>query len=239
MPRVPWAAWVILALAVLILWAFIARALVHNPRGDVETGIVWHVLRLYSRFFHRMHVIGREHVPQTRCPGPLIVIVNHASGVDPILVQAAVPFEIRWVMAEDMRHPLGEWLWGWTRIIFVNRERPEVTGTREAIRHLRAGGVLGIFPEGGIERPPRRVLPFLPGVGFIIRQSRAPVLPVIVQGAPPVEPAWASLYRFSRSTVTFMPIMDLAAESREPAEIAQHLRELYMRWTGWPPVETP
>lgn len=229
----PWGTWVILGFAVLLVWAVVARRLLQNPREDVETGIVWHTIRIYSRIFHRPRITGAENIPRSRHPGPLIVVVNHASGVDPVLVQAACPFEIRWVMAEDMRHPLGEWIWRWTRTIFVNRAGGEISGTREALRHLRAGGVLGIFPEGGIERPSGRILPFLPGVGFIIRQSGAPVLPVLVQGVPSVEPAWAALYRFSRARLTFMPIMDATAFDDDPDRIAQELHRLYVEWTGW------
>ena len=78
-----------------------------------------------------------------------------------------------------------------------------VMGAREAIKHVRGGGVLGIFPEGGLERPARTILPFQAGVGLIIRRTEAPVLPVVVSGTPIADQAWTSLVRFSSSVVTF------------------------------------
>src|SRR5438128_727908 len=93
--------------------------------------------------------------------------------------------------------------WAW----FVRR--PEVCQrAREAIGHLRAGGVVGIFPEGGIERPPRQVRPFLAGVGLFIKKTKARVLPVVIQGTPVVDPAWASLKHFSHSQVDVKPMID-------------------------------
>jgi 1-acyl-sn-glycerol-3-phosphate acyltransferase len=158
------------------------------------------------------------------------VVANHSSGVDPLLMAAACPFEIRWIMAQDMRHPAGEWVWRWARVIFVNREAPSSAGTREAIQHLKDGGVIGVFPEGGIERPRGHVLPFLPGVGFLIRKTGAPVLPVVLEGTPDVDPAWHALRRRSRSVVTFMPRIDYSGSGLGAAEIAEDLRGRFVGW---------
>lgn len=234
----------LLAIAALFALAFFTRWLLQNPRGDFEAGVLWHGARLYSRMLHRLEVRGREHVPQTASPGPLILVINHTAGVDPVLVQAATPFEVRWVMASDMRHPFGEPLWQWLRVIFVDRAGTESRsaasggGAREAIRHVRDGGVLGIFPEGAIERPPRTLLPFQPGVGFIIRRTEAPVIPVLIEGTPESPQAWGSLWRRSRSRVTFFPPVQYAGQKRSPEAIADDLRGRFATWTGWP-LATP
>ena len=160
----------------LLVWAGVANALVAiSVRADVRTALALVALRLNARLVHRLRVVGREHVPRTKRPGPLIVVANHTSGVDPLLVQAVAPFEIRWIMAEDMRVPAMEPVWRWARIIFVDRLMSRTSGVREAVEHLRAGGVVGVFPEGHLERPPHRVLPFLPGVGMLIARTGAPV----------------------------------------------------------------
>lgn len=229
--------WAILALGafgILLAWAFISAWLMDNPRGEIDIGLAWRAIQIYSWIIHRLRVNGAVHRPDTRHPGPLIVVVNHTAGVDPVLIQAACPFEIRWMMAADMRLPVFEWFWSWARIISVEREGREVAAAREAIRHVKAGGVLGIFPEGGIERPARKLLPFIPGVGFIIAKTGAPVLPAILEGTPDVEPAWASLWRFSRATLTFHPPIYYGDSGLTPAEIAADLHRRFEAWTGWP-----
>lgn len=226
----------VLALLLGVSWT-LAR-LRANPLGDVRSGLMFAWTRFYLRMFHRMEVRGLEHVPTTESPGPLVVVANHTAGIDPLLVQVHCPFWIRWMMAQDMRVPQLEFLWRWARIIFVDRSRGELASVRESLRELRAGGVLGIFPEGGIERPAEQVRPFEPGVGMLIARSGARVLPAIIRGTPPVDPAWASLWHRGRAIVEFFPIIEYDA-GMKPDEIARDLRERYMQWTGWPANNSP
>lgn len=231
------ALWLLGLLAALTAVGLVSRVLISNPRGDVELGLIWHLARLYAVLVHRLRVVGREHVPRSRRAGPLIVVANHTAGVDPVLLQAAVPFEIRWMMAQDMRHPRGEWLWSLCEIIFVSRHAPSPGGTREAIQHLRDGGVLGVFPEGGIERPRSVVRPFAPGVGFLIRRTGAPVLPVVIEGTPDTQRAWDSILRFSRSTLTFMRPIDYKDSGLDAAGITEDLRRRFIEWIEGPTDE--
>lgn len=227
------AGWVILVLVGAVVWAFACRRLLDNPREDFSAGMVWHGMRIYTRLLHHRRVEGTEHLPQERYPGPLILVSNHTAGIDPLLIQSACRFEVRFVMAKDMRHPLLEWFWQLAGVIFVDRESRDAMGAREAIRHVKAGGVLGIFPEGGLERPARTILPFQAGVGLIIKRTEAPVLPVVVRDTPVADRAWTSLVRPSRSVVTFhAPIKFTKADSAE--DIADSLRDRYAAWTGWP-----
>ena len=168
-----------------------------------------------------------------------MIIANHTAGLDPVVIQASVPFHIRWMMAEDMRLGQLEWLWQWLEVIFVSRTSRDSIGTREAIRHLRQGGVIGIFPEGGLERPPFHLMPFQAGVGLLIKRSGARVLPAIVDGTPQVDPAWASLWRPSRTRVRFKPTLDYSGLDLSPAEIAADLRRRFAEWTGWPFNDEP
>lgn len=217
----------------MVACGYAARALTRSPTPDaVGLSVVWYLARAYARLIHRLRVEGREHALAAR--GPLIIVANHTAGVDPVLIQSVCPVFIRWVMAQDMRLPRFEWFWRALDIIFVDRRTGEVGGTREAVRHLREGGVLGIFPEGGLERPARRILPFLPGVGLIIKRTGARVLPVIVDGTPECDPAWASLWRPSRSRLRFMPPIDYRGTTLTSHQIAEDLRARFAAWTGWP-----
>jgi 1-acyl-sn-glycerol-3-phosphate acyltransferase len=228
-----WPAWVILGVALAVAFAAWCRLLLWNPRGDVETGLLWRFLRLYARLFHRLRVEGGEHIPRTRHPGPLIIVSNHTAGVDPLLIQAACVFEIRWIMAADMQVGWAEPFWRWAGVISVDRRRGDAGAAREAIRHVKEGGVLGIFPEGGLERPARTIIPFEPGVGLIIRRTGARVLPVIVDGTPIVDAAWTSLVRPGRARIRFMPPIDYSATKLSAQEITEDLRRRYAEWTGW------
>jgi 1-acyl-sn-glycerol-3-phosphate acyltransferase len=163
----------------------------------------------------------------------MIIVLNHTSGVDPVLAIAACPFEIRWIMASDMRYPLAEGFWQWARVIFVDRKKRDASGTREAMKHLGEGGVLGIFPEGGIEDPPRLLRPFQAGVGLIIRKTGAPVLPVVITGIEHRTTVSASFWKRGHAVLEFKPIIRFAPDM-SAAEIAAQLQQRYIEWTGWP-----
>jgi 1-acyl-sn-glycerol-3-phosphate acyltransferase len=228
--------WVILAVATLALIALWCRVIMENPRREFAAGMLWHLLRLNARHMHRMQVRGK--VPDVEFAGPLILVSNHTAGVDPLLIQAACRFEVRWLMATDMRVRALEWLWNYAHIIFVDRSGRDSMGPREAIRHVKAGGVLGIFPEGGLERPPRTIKPFMAGVGLIIKRTGAPVLPVVVDGTPIADVAWASLVRRSRAVLTIQEPIRYGPEWGAEA-ITEDLRRRYVQWTGWPANDEP
>ncbi len=221
--------------ALWLVFALVAnRAVALSTRGDVLTGITLLFLRFYARVVHRMRVEGLEHVPDAVEAGPLVVVSNHTAGVDPLLIQAACRFEVRWIMAEDMRLPWLEAFWEWGGVIFVDRENPSTSPVRMAMTHLRAGGVLGLFPEGHIERPARTLLPFHAGVGAFVRPTGAAVLPVVIEGTPTrVRSAWGSLFTPSRARLTFHEPIRYGREL-SPAEIAEDLQKRYLGWTGWP-----
>ena len=233
--------WLILVAAV---WAAlvalsIAGRVMALREGEPLTGLARLGLILYAAALHGMRVHGRENLPKERRPGPLIIVANHTAGVDPLLVQAACPFEIRWLMASDMRLASLDQLWDWGRVIFLDRRAGSGAGMRAAAGALRDGDVIGIFPEGGIARPPRSVLPFRAGVGVLIRRSKARVLPVVVDGAPIVATARASLYTPSAARLRFMPMIDYSRTKQSSEEIAADLHRRFVEWTGWPESEQP
>ncbi len=217
--------------------------------GDWFCGLVILVMRLFARWVHGLRVVGLEHVPRAGAgtgsvsgvPRPLVIVANHTAFIDPLLIQAALPFEVRWIMGADMASPVARRFWEYARVILVDRRVNESAPLREAIRHVKEGGAIGIFPEGFIERPPRVVFPFKEGVGLVVSRTAsggtgmgAVVLPVVIDGTPQVEPGGRALLTASRSTVRFLPVRDYAGKKMGAAEIAADLRRVFVEATGWP-----
>jgi 1-acyl-sn-glycerol-3-phosphate acyltransferase len=169
-------------------------------------------------------------------PGPLIVVANHSAGVDPILVQCGMRGHIRWMMDRQMMLPALEWLWRHQRVVPVDVEGGDARAALVAIRHLREGGVLGVFPEGRIARPPERLLPFMPGVGVLVAKSGARVLLCWISGTPKRERAFESLFATSASRVHFLELIHYPPRTR-PSAIVEDLRQRLARASGWPTVE--
>jgi len=223
-PVVAWLAW-----AALCRWITVG-----TPRlDDAGIGALYRFIQLYARL---VHGVGPTTQAAGAMPakGPVIIVCNHTAGIDPILVQATLSREIRWMMARDMMLPTFSTLWDWLRIIGVEtKEKRDTASVREALRHLTGGGVLGIFPEGGIERPARRLRPFMPGLGLIVAKSGSPVLPVFITDTPIRDRAWQSLWSPSHSTLQFGPLMTFPKESG-PVEITKAVETWFLAASGWP-----
>jgi 1-acyl-sn-glycerol-3-phosphate acyltransferase len=221
-------------------WAGVcALAERRNPRpGDPLAGLAALIVRVYARVLHRVRFEGLEHVPSWRPgdepAGPLVVVANHSAGVDPLLIQAACGFEVRWMMMRMMMVPAMAGLWDWAGIIAVEQNGRDTRAVREALRHLEGGGVLGIFPEGEIARPPGTVMEFQPGVGLIVGKSGAPVLVAVIEGTPSGVHAFASLFTPSRARVRFLGVVRYAPRT-SPGAIAADLRARVMGALGWGP----
>lgn len=225
-----------LALPALLAAGLLARTLLSGPRGDVASTLAWYLTRVYSRIVHRVKFDGLEHVPRARAGmpshGPLLIVANHSAGVDPLLLQSAMGFAVSWMMLRDMMVPWAGALWKWCAVIPVGPGNSRAA--REAIRVLREGGAVGIFPEGGIERPPRVLMPFEPGVGLIVHRSGAPVLLAVIEGTPDVSHAYQSLLRTSRARVRFLPMVNYQNSGLNAADIARDLQARMQQATGWP-----
>jgi len=224
----------------LLAWLVFAAAcalLSRRPRpGDPFIGLLYQLVRVYAWVRHKLEVRGVTDDPRHNGGaggGGLIIVCNHTAGIDPSLVQAACEFEIRWMMAKDMMIEQFEWAWEWLAIIPVDRNsNRDTSAAREAIRHVLAGGVVGVFPEGRIENPPRMLLPFKAGVGLLVLKTGAPVLPVWIDGTPIAARAWGSLFLTSRSRVTFGPVMRFA-KGGGSAEITASIQRWFEEASGW------
>jgi len=136
------------------------------------------------RLAFRVRVAGRERVPLT---GGLLVVSNHISFADPPILGMFLPRTCWWLA---MRELFEHWLFGSlarsTRCIPVDREKGDVTAVREAVRKLRAGECVVIFPEGGIRVGDQSALhgdgEFKEGASAIARMAHVPVLPVVLNG---------------------------------------------------------
>jgi 1-acyl-sn-glycerol-3-phosphate acyltransferase len=238
------AGWVVTLALCWLVWAGLAHALAAaSPRrGDIKVGMAIVFARLHARVVQRLRVEGRENVPRGRGAGPLVVVANHTSGLDPMLIQSVCPFEIKWMMARDMQHPRFAWLWELADVISVDRVATtdasgatvyrgnDSVAARTAIKYLKAGGVVGVFPEGRIA-PEGRIVAFAPGVGLLVTRGEARVLQVIIEGTARTEEMAAALLAPARVRMRFLPIRDYGGMSA--AEVSRDLEQRLIAETGW------
>lgn len=139
----------------------------------------WGLTRYYALGYHRINVLSPCPMPRK---GPGILVCNHISGLDPVLLQALCPRLIVWMMAREYYEQAGIH-YGYRRIeaIPVNRTGRDLAATRMALRALEEGRIVGIFPEGAIATEPG-IQPFEPGAALLAGRSGAPVYPACIEG---------------------------------------------------------
>jgi 1-acyl-sn-glycerol-3-phosphate acyltransferase len=137
-----------------------------------------------SRFVYRFRIEGDEHIPTE---GPAVLVCNHVSFIDAVLLMAASPRPIRFIMDHRIfRVPVLGWLFKLAKAIPIAPQKDDPAAYErafaQAVEVLREGDLLAIFPEGAITSD-GTLQPFKGGVMKILAGARAvgvepPVIPM-------------------------------------------------------------
>ena len=144
----------------------------------------------FVRVFYRLHVYGRENIPER---GPALLVCNHVSYIDFLLLCVAQPRFIRFVFFA-----------GWTKVLFIRRllrwgraiPIDATSGPKAILKSLRSAGealnendLVCIFAEGRFTRT-GFLLPFHRGFEQIVKNNQAPIIPICL------DELWGSIFSF-------------------------------------------
>jgi 1-acyl-sn-glycerol-3-phosphate acyltransferase len=183
---------------------------------------------------YRVRIEGREHIPEE---GPALIVCNHVSFMDAVVLMGAIRRPTRFVMYYKIhRMPLFGWLFRQARAIPIagRKEDPEKMerAFAEVRKALAAGEIVGIFPEGGLTAD-GTIQPFRPGVERILAADPVPVVPMALRGL------WGSLFsrkdrlrypRRFRSKIALVIGAPIAPADASAYALEQRVRELRGDW---------
>jgi 1-acyl-sn-glycerol-3-phosphate acyltransferase len=180
-----------------------------DPGGNVPGkspstgGLIHRLTCFFLRFIFRtnggLDVIGGNNVP---LEGGVIIASNHISYLDPPLLASVLPRRATFIARKGL---FGIPLLGWyiKHYAFpVDREKTNPSTIKEAVKRLKKGNLLAIFPEGrrsdtGELQEGKR------GIGMIARLSSAVIVPALIIGSDKALPPGAKWLKRSRITVIF------------------------------------
>lgn len=166
-------------------------------------------------------VKGREHLPAGAC----IVVANHASYVDGLVLTAALPRRFNFVVQDGAASwPLIGLMLRRMGVIFVNRGSAHSSAqlTRQLMRRLHHGESLAIFAEGTFKHEPG-VLPFKTGAFLMAARTGTPVVPAGIRGTRHLYGGGRKLPRWSPVQIEIRA--PLAADGKD-RDAALRLRDL-------------
>ncbi|MBP7276261.1 MAG: AMP-binding protein, partial [Kiritimatiellae bacterium] len=165
---------------------------IHSPTGDapqtLRSRLVRAGIRLLIRGMYRLRADGVDHVPAR---GPALLVANHVSFADALLILSVLPRPVRFLMhrrtwERSALRPLFRWI-GIIPIADTDSPRQMAEALRSARRALDEGQLVGIFAEGALTRT-GLMRGFRPGFERIVRGTRHPIIPVYIGGL------WGSIF---------------------------------------------
>ncbi len=139
------------------------------------------------RIFADWRVFGAENVPPM---GPLVVVSNHMSNLDPSMLSVSLPRRLRFLANDNIFAavgPPGRWFLRHYGAFPINRDAADARAFRWTLRQLRQDAAVVIFPEGTRSRKAGMNEAKAGAVSLILR-SGAAVLPVGITGTERLQP---------------------------------------------------
>jgi 1-acyl-sn-glycerol-3-phosphate acyltransferase len=165
-----------------------------------------------------MKFSGREKVPVT---GGMIIVANHMSGWDVVAVACALKRQVYFMAKEEFfTRPIIKTVFKWLRAFPVKRGAPDMKAIKRALELLRAGEVVGIFPEGHRGKADEEQEP-MSGMIFLMEKAGVPLVPARVYGT--------DKFMDPRSRPGIVIGAPISAEQLAPAPVKKDRRALQAR----------
>lgn len=173
----------------LLLWFYtLVFGIASIPFGffDRDGRILHGFARAWSKcimnsIFSPMRIAGLEKIDTSKA---IVYAVNHASALDIPALYANLPFQFRILFkSELLSYPIIGWHLKRSGQICINQQRPSRSAgaMRTALKTLKSGMPLVIFPEGG-RTPDGEIKPFLPGAFFLAIKAQVDIVPIALVG---------------------------------------------------------
>jgi len=190
-----WCIGLVIALVAYLIW--LAR---QSDYGAWET-VLYIPTYLMGRLLWRVHFLN-EPPPEIATGG--ILVANHRSSVDPFFVQLAARRRVHWMVAKEYcQHVIFGKILRPFEVIPTNRSGVDTASTKQAIRLAKAGRLVGMFPEGQLNKTPNPLCPIRSGAALVATRGNVPLIPLYIKGSPYDRTVWSPVFMSANVAITF------------------------------------
>lgn len=174
----------------------------HN--GHAMGDFVWAVLYLVCKVCFRVSAEGLENVRVFRGKGGALIVCNHVSYTDPVFHYVVIrPSQWpRFMAKSDVMKGFFGWFLGAHGAFPVARDSADLSAVKRAVRYLKDGELVGMFPEGTRRGKGNVELRMHAGASLIARMAKVPVIPSTVLNAEAIKQKGRRLH-FPKVTVKY------------------------------------
>jgi 1-acyl-sn-glycerol-3-phosphate acyltransferase len=203
---------------IAVLGLFLLIIYYRRQPFPISSAVARRLAAVYMELCHRWKRGNACRIPVT---GPAIVVSNHGSILDPLAVGIGSRRRlVRFLISHKYFDlPLLKHLFSALGFIPVDRSAPDTAGMRAALRALKSGDVVGIFPEGDIGR---HLLPRKgeSGAAILALATGVPVIPAYIAGTHPHESFIKDLLRPAKVRVYYGAPLDFGGSSAQRKDAA-------------------
>ncbi len=150
--------------------------------------VVRPIINVLFRICYRPTIVGKEFIPKE---GSIVLAGNHTNNFDCLLLISSTKRTIHFLAKNSLVKGLKKGIFKGMGIIPVDRTKKDPNSLNKAIEYLENGKVIGIFPEGTINRTKDITMPFKYGAVKMSSETNTPIIPFIITGK----------YRFFRKSI--------------------------------------
>ena len=137
------------------------------------------VINILIKIVFRPTYIGKEYIPKK---GKIVLAGNHTNNLDCLLLISSTKRTIHFLAKDELTKGIKKILFNNMGIIPVNRRIHDKNALAKAIDTLNKDKVIGIFPEGTINKTKDIIMPFKIGAVKMANDTNTPIIPFIITG---------------------------------------------------------
>lgn len=177
----------------VVLSAAFFAVVVSRLNQEKALDAVWAIGRFWGRAlywltFSPVTVVGEENIPKDQA---VMVLSNHTASFDIMAGIGYYPIRVLFFSKKEIfNFPLFGDVMRFMKFISVDRENPKraAAALLEAVRKIRKGNNILLYPEGTRNKKFGEILDFKPGLNIVARQANVPIVPIIIYGNDILKP---------------------------------------------------